>query len=97
MGGGFGGLNTALTLDSLLNESIDDDDDDWNNDGKPEIILIDPKERFVFLPLLYELCRGEAEVRIKKIERAFNYYFSFLICYYSVSLYSVFLWILFWK
>jgi len=62
VGGGFGGLNTALTLDSLLNESIDDDDDDWNNDGKPEIILIDPKERFVFLPLLYELCRGEAEL-----------------------------------
>ena len=48
-------------------------------------IILQPKERFVFLPLLYELCRGEAEVRIKNRE-SINYYFSFLICYYSVSM-----------
>ena len=29
---------------------------------KPKIILVDNKERFVFLPLLYELSVGDAEV-----------------------------------
>jgi NADH dehydrogenase len=50
LGGGFGGLNTALTLSNLP----------WPNDQKPNITLVDNKERFVFLPLLYELCVGDA-------------------------------------
>ena len=52
LGGGFGGLNTALTLDSLP----------WPKQSKPNIILVDNKERFVFLPLLYELCVGDADL-----------------------------------
>lgn len=55
LGGGFGGLNAALTLDSLP----------WSRSPekkKPLIKLIDDKERFVFLPLLYELCRGHADL-----------------------------------
>jgi NADH:ubiquinone reductase (non-electrogenic) len=52
LGGGFGGLNAALTLSSLP----------WPEDDKPTITLIDKKERFVFLPLLYELCMGDAEL-----------------------------------
>ena len=54
LGGGFGGLNTALYLASLPWE---------NNDlSTPRIKLVDRKERFVFLPLLYELCVGDAEI-----------------------------------
>ena len=53
LGGGFGGVNTALTLASL-------EADDSNREL--EITLIDPKERFVFLPLLYELCVGDASL-----------------------------------
>lgn len=49
IGGGFGGLYTALKLESLNISSI-------------EITLIDPKEKFVFLPLLYELAVGTASV-----------------------------------
>jgi len=56
LGGGFGGLNAALNLASLP----------WNDVGKnnptPKIQIIDRKERFVFLPLLYELCVGDAEL-----------------------------------
>mmetsp|Transcript_3662 Transcript_3662/g.4814 ORF Transcript_3662/g.4814 Transcript_3662/m.4814 type:complete len:563 (+) Transcript_3662:201-1889(+) len=52
LGGGFGGLNAALTLDSLP----------WDEHERPNIILVDKKERFVFLPLLYELCVGDAEL-----------------------------------
>jgi len=48
LGGGFGGLNTALSILSLP----------WHT--RPEITLVDKKERFVFLPLLYELCVGDA-------------------------------------
>ncbi len=56
LGGGFAGLNTALTLDSLFKKNVNE------NKNKPKIILVDDKERFVFLPLLYELCVGDAEV-----------------------------------
>lgn len=42
IGGGFGGLYTALKLDKISN-------------GNMAITLVDPKENFVFLPLLYEL------------------------------------------
>jgi len=53
LGGGFGGVNTALTLASL----------EADVSGRElEITLIDPKERFVFLPLLYELCVGDASL-----------------------------------
>lgn len=50
LGGGFGGLNTALTLSKLP----------WPVDQRPTITLVDNKERFVFLPLLYELCVDDA-------------------------------------
>jgi mevalonate kinase len=45
VGGGFGGLYTALALAEQRRP--------------PSILLIEPAERFVFLPLLYELLSGE--------------------------------------
>lgn len=51
LGGGFGGLYTALRLDSLP----------WDNSPKPEIVLIDKNDRFLFLPLLYELVTEELQ------------------------------------
>lgn len=51
LGGGFGGLYTALRLDSLP----------WENAEKPEIVLVDRSDRFVFTPLLYELLTGELQ------------------------------------
>jgi len=45
VGGGFGGLYTALALAS--------------QSGHPPLLLIEPNERFLFLPLLYELLSGE--------------------------------------
>lgn len=51
VGGGFGGLYTALRLESLV----------WPDDKKPQVVLIDQSERFVFKPLLYELLSGEVE------------------------------------
>ncbi|WP_269622159.1 NAD(P)/FAD-dependent oxidoreductase [Prochlorococcus marinus] len=45
VGGGFGGLTTALTLS--------------NYSERPPIILIEPRKRFIFLPLLYELLSDE--------------------------------------
>jgi NADH dehydrogenase len=51
LGGGFGGLYTALQLDRLP----------WDTIQKPEIILVDQRDRFVFLPLLYELVTGELQ------------------------------------
>jgi NADH dehydrogenase len=50
LGGGFGGLYTALRLSQLPWES-----------GKPEIVLIDRSDRFLFSPLLYELLTGELQ------------------------------------
>jgi len=44
-GGGFGGLTTALALAA--------------HKQHPPILLIEPQERFLFLPLLYELLSGE--------------------------------------
>ncbi len=49
LGGGFGGLYTALELCRLP----------WA--VPPQITLVDRHERFVFLPLLYELLTGEME------------------------------------
>lgn len=51
LGGGFGGLYTALRLSQLP----------WENDEKPEIVLVDRRDRFVFSPLLYELMTGELQ------------------------------------
>lgn len=52
LGGGFAGLYTALYLDHLS----------WSKVEKPEIILIDQKDRFLFTPFLYELITGELKV-----------------------------------
>lgn len=49
IGGGFGGLYTALKL----SESVD---------PLTNVCLIEPKDRFVFLPLLYELAVKSASV-----------------------------------
>ncbi|MDB9317436.1 NAD(P)/FAD-dependent oxidoreductase [Nodularia spumigena] len=51
LGGGFGGLYTALRLSQLP----------WENDQKPEIVLVDQSDRFIFAPLLYELLTGELQ------------------------------------
>jgi len=50
LGGGFGGLYTALRLNQLV----------WDG-PRPEIVLIDKSDRFVFSPLLYELVTGEMQ------------------------------------
>lgn len=51
LGGGFGGLYTALRLSELP----------WTDREKPEIVLVDRSDRFVFAPLLYELMTGELQ------------------------------------
>lgn len=51
LGGGFGGLYTALKLTQFP----------WDNAQKPEITLVDQRDRFLFSPLLYELLTGELE------------------------------------
>lgn len=51
LGGGFGGLYTALRLSQLP----------WSKLGKPEIVLIDRSDRFLFSPLLYELMTDELQ------------------------------------
>jgi demethylphylloquinone reductase len=51
LGGGFGGLYTALRLDRLA----------WKHGQKPEITLVDRQANFVFTPLLYELITGEMQ------------------------------------
>lgn len=47
VGGGFGGMFTALNLTQLP----------WSH--PPEIVLLDRHDRFLFSPLLYELVTGE--------------------------------------
>ncbi|MCS6959053.1 MAG: NAD(P)/FAD-dependent oxidoreductase [Pseudanabaenaceae cyanobacterium SKYGB_i_bin29] len=49
VGGGFGGLYTALSLARLPIQDL------------PPIVLIDRNDRFLFTPLLYELLTGELE------------------------------------
>jgi len=49
LGGGFGGLYTALRLSSLP----------WPPGQAPKIILVDKNDQFVFKPLLYEFLTGE--------------------------------------
>lgn len=50
VGGGFGGLYTALKLAALP----------WSRLQRPTITLIDASPRFVFLPMLYEAAVGTA-------------------------------------
>ncbi len=51
LGGGFGGLYTALRLSALP----------WEKSERPEIVLVDQSDRFLFSPLLYELLTGELQ------------------------------------
>jgi len=51
LGGGFGGLYTALRLSQLP----------WEKLERPEIVLVDQSDRFLFSPLLYELLTGELQ------------------------------------
>ena len=51
LGGGFGGLYTALNLTQFP----------WDSSATPEITLVDQRDRFLFAPLLYELLTGELE------------------------------------
>ncbi|MEG4228072.1 NAD(P)/FAD-dependent oxidoreductase [Microcoleus sp. N9_B2] len=51
LGGGFGGLYTALRLSQLP----------FSKAEKPEIVLVDRRDRFLFVPLLYELLTGELQ------------------------------------
>ena len=51
VGGGFGGLYTALRLSEFP----------WQEEDKPEITLIDKSDRFLFSPLLYELITEEMQ------------------------------------
>jgi NADH dehydrogenase len=51
LGGGFGGLYTALRLSQLP----------WEKPQRSEIILVDQNDRFLFSPLLYELLTGELQ------------------------------------
>jgi NADH dehydrogenase len=51
LGGGFGGLYTALRLNELP----------WRKSEQPEITLVDSRDRFLFSPFLYELLTGELQ------------------------------------
>ncbi len=51
LGGGFGGLYTALRLNEFP----------WEDSEKPEIVLVDKNANFLFSPLLYELVTGEMQ------------------------------------
>lgn len=51
VGGGFGGLYTALRLESLV----------WPDGKKPQVLLVDQSDRFVFKPMLYEILSGEVD------------------------------------
>jgi len=51
LGGGFGGLYTALKLSRLP----------WSAEEKPEIVLVDQSDRFLFTPFLYELVTQELQ------------------------------------
>ncbi|AIE74839.1 MULTISPECIES: NAD(P)/FAD-dependent oxidoreductase [unclassified Synechocystis] len=51
LGGGFGGLYTALRLSQLP----------WEGHTPPEIVLVDQRDRFLFAPFLYELVTEEMQ------------------------------------
>ena len=50
LGGGFGGLYTALRLASL----------DWEGGPRPRVTIVERNDRFAFSPMLYELATGAA-------------------------------------
>lgn len=52
LGGGFGGLYTALRLESLV----------WPADKKPQVVIVDQSDRFVFKPMMYELLSKEVDL-----------------------------------
>jgi NADH dehydrogenase len=51
VGGGFGGLYTALYLSNWH----------WVKSGKCQVTLVEPKDNFLFSPLLYEILTGELQ------------------------------------
>jgi demethylphylloquinone reductase len=51
LGGGFGGLHTALRLSQFP----------WADDARPKITLVDQNSQFLFSPLLYELVTDELD------------------------------------
>jgi demethylphylloquinone reductase len=51
LGGGFGGLHTALRLSQFP----------WAADVRPNIVLVDQNSQFLFSPLLYELVTEELD------------------------------------
>jgi demethylphylloquinone reductase len=51
LGGGFGGLHTALRLSQFP----------WVADVRPNIVLVDQNSQFLFSPLLYELVTDELD------------------------------------
>ncbi|KAG8645579.1 alternative NAD(P)H-ubiquinone oxidoreductase C1, chloroplastic/mitochondrial isoform X2 [Manihot esculenta] len=74
LGGGFGGLYTALRLESLV----------WADDKKPQVLLVDQSEHFVFKPMLYELLSGArlvlalgAEAKLDAVPGAAEFAFPF--------------------
>jgi demethylphylloquinone reductase len=52
LGGGFGGLHTALRLSQFP----------WADDVRPNIVLVDQNSQFLFSPLLYELVTDELDI-----------------------------------
>ncbi len=55
IGGGFGGLYTALKLNEIMTTKL--------NENKVSITLVDPKDKFIFLPLLYEFSIENAAIQ----------------------------------
>lgn len=51
LGGGFGGLHTALRLSQFP----------WTEETRPNIVLVDQNSQFLFSPLLYELVTDELD------------------------------------
>lgn len=51
LGGGFGGLYTALRLSQFP----------WTDETRPNIVLVDQNSQFLFSPLLYELVTDELD------------------------------------
>jgi NADH:ubiquinone reductase (non-electrogenic) len=64
LGGGFGGLYTAVKLEALMwprsGGASSSSSSSSSSSLKPRITLIDKSDRFVFKPLLYELLNGGA-------------------------------------
>jgi NADH dehydrogenase len=61
LGGGFGGLYTALRLSQLPWRPQEGNVPPIGQKLPPDIVLVDQHDRFVFSPLLYELVTGELQ------------------------------------